>query len=206
MYGQWVTDSLGDLRLKHEVQSARPHFKKTKSQIYLKIVPGCYSIPDLTSFRELSCLPLEHGGLVKSLALLVNSSLPAISSYPPASTLNNCLMYSRSNVNINAEAEGCAASLCSRLTFLQQCISFPGITLAGDGWEKCYFIKPQTKYFILNTCGKVWEMRDVVCKVVGGGGLIQQCRKPKFGSHLCLRKLQLLSPILKQRDLQFNIL
>lgn len=72
--------------------------------------------------------------------------------------------------------------------------------------KKCYFMKLQTKYFVLNTCGKVREMKGIVCKVVGGGGLIQRCRKSKFGSLLCLRKLELLSPILKQSALQFNIL
>lgn len=48
--------------------------------MYLKIVLDYYSIPDLASFRELSYFPLEYGRLVNSLALLVNSSLPAISS------------------------------------------------------------------------------------------------------------------------------
>lgn len=45
---------------------------------------------------------------MKSIALLVSSSLPTISSlYHPASTLNNCPTYGRDNVNINAEAESC---------------------------------------------------------------------------------------------------
>lgn len=76
--------------------------------MYLKIVPDYYSVPDLASFRELFYLPVVCGGLMKSLALLVSSSLPTISSlYHPASTLNNCPTYGRDNVNINAEAESC---------------------------------------------------------------------------------------------------
>lgn len=35
------------------------------------------------------------------------------------------------------------------------------------------------------------EMKGMVCKVVDGGGLIQWCRKPKFGSLICPRKLEL---------------
>lgn len=48
--------------------------------MYLKIVPDYYSIADLPSFRELSYFPLRYGGLVKSLALPANSSLPAIAA------------------------------------------------------------------------------------------------------------------------------
>lgn len=65
--------------------------------MYVKIVPDYYRVPDL-----------EYRGLAKSLALLVDSSLPATSSsYHHASALNNCLTYGRDNININTKVESC---------------------------------------------------------------------------------------------------
>lgn len=82
---------------------------------------------------------------------------------------------------------------CGRDFWFPQCVNFTGIMSAGMTEKKKKLLlnsKWDTSFWA--PVGKAWD-EGMVCKVVGGGGLIHCCRKPKFGSSLCLRKFELLS-------------